>query len=106
MVVTDDKIDTQTIGVFHFIYGLDTASGKTFIYQNDRIDASYHGTGDLFSSVAVGAAVQGMPLPEAFRIAADYTALTIAETLKSPEKPWYGVDFESTLPALLRMLGK
>jgi len=88
------------------IYGLDTRTGKTFIYQNDRVDASFHGTGDLFSSVAVGAAVQGMPLLDAFRIAADYTALTIEETLKNPDKPGYGVDFEATIPALLRMLGK
>ena len=88
------------------IYGLDTVTGKTFIYQNDRVNASYHGTGDLFSSVAVGAAVQGMPLLDAFRIAADYTALTIEETLKSPEKPWYGVDFETTIPKLLHMLNR
>ncbi|MBR6321407.1 MAG: pyridoxamine kinase [Lachnospiraceae bacterium] len=88
------------------IYGLDTVTGKTFVYQNDRVSASYHGTGDLFSSVAVAAAVQGMPLLEAFRIAADYTAFTIEETLKNPDKPGYGVDFEATIPALLRMLGK
>jgi len=88
------------------IYGLDTVTGKTFIYQNDRVNASFHGTGDLFSSVVVGAAVQGMPLLDAFRIAADYTALTIEETLKNPDKPGYGVDFEATIPALIQMLGK
>ena len=86
------------------IYGLDTASGETFLYQNGRIDASYHGTGDLFSSVAVGALVRGLPREDAFRIAADYTAHTIAVTLKNPEKPWYGVDFETTLPDLMKML--
>ncbi len=88
------------------IYGLETATGRTFIYQNDKVDAAYHGTGDLFSSVTVGAAVQGLPLEEAFRIAADYTAQTIEVTLKNPEKPWYGVDFESTLPDLIQMLKK
>ena len=88
------------------LYGLDTGTGRTFRYQNDRVDASFHGTGDLFSSAAIGAAVQGIPLLEAFRIAADYTALTIRETLKNPDKPGYGVDFEATIPALLRMMGK
>ena len=86
------------------IYGLDTVSGETFVYQNGRIDAAYHGTGDLFSSVAVGGLVRGLPREEAFRIAADYTAHTIAVTLKNPEKPWYGVDFEATLPDLMKML--
>ena len=80
-----------------------TETGRTFYYQNDRIDASYHGTGDLFSSVAVGAAVQGMPLEKALQIAADYTAKTIEVTLENPDKPWYGVDFETTLPDLLKM---
>ena len=47
-----------------------------------------------------------MPLLDAFRIAADYTALTIEETLKNPEKPWYGVDFETTIPKLLHMLNR
>ena len=88
------------------VYGLETETGRTFCYQNDRIDASYHGTGDLFSSVAVGAVVQGRPLEEALAIAADYTAETIQVTLDSPEKPWYGVDFETTIPDLLRKLGK
>nr|MBQ6241250.1 pyridoxamine kinase [Lachnospiraceae bacterium] len=88
------------------IYGLNTETGEHFVYQNDRIDASYHGTGDLFSSVAVGALVQGLSLPDAFRIAADYTAHTIDVTLQNPERPWYGVDFETTLPDLMKMLGK
>ena len=88
------------------IYGLNTETGGHFIYQNDRIDASYHGTGDLFSSVAVGGLVQGLSLDDAFRIASDYTARTIDVTLQNPEKPWYGVDFETTLPELMKMLGK
>lgn len=86
------------------VYGMYTETGRTFYYQNDRIDASYHGTGDLFSSVAVGAAVQGMPLEKALQIAADYTAKTIEVTLENPDKPWYGVDFEATLPELMQMV--
>lgn len=86
------------------IYGLDTVSGETFVYQNGRIDASYHGTGDLFSSVAVGALVRGMSLDKAFQIAADHTAHTIQVTLQNPDKPWYGVDFEATMPDLIKML--
>ena len=86
------------------IYGLDTKTGRTFLYQNDRIAASYHGTGDLFSSVSVGGIVRGLSLEESFRIAADYTAKTIETTLKNPENPWYGVDFETTLPELIKML--
>ncbi len=88
------------------IYGLDTETGKTFIYQNDRVNASYHGTGDLFSSVSVGGIVRGLPLLDSFRIAADYTARTIQVTQENPENPWYGVDFETTLPELVDTLRK
>lgn len=83
------------------VYGYDREKNEYFNYQNDLIDAKYHGTGDLFSSAAVGALVKGKSLYESFKIAADYTAFTIAETLKNPKKPWYGVDFEATLPKLI-----
>ena len=84
--------------------GYDTEKKAFFSYQNDRIPAAYHGTGDIFSSVLAGAFVRGIERTEALKIAADYTALTIAETLKNPENPWYGVDFEETIPALVRAL--
>jgi len=86
------------------VYGLDTASGKTFVYQNDRVDATFHGTGDIFASVSVGGIVRGLSLHDAFKTAADYTAKTIAVTMENPDKPWYGVDFEATLPELMEAL--
>ncbi|MBQ9617933.1 MAG: pyridoxamine kinase, partial [Oscillibacter sp.] len=39
------------------VMGLDS-SGALFEYQNERVDAAYHGTGDLFSSVCVGAVLR------------------------------------------------
>ena len=84
--------------------GLDTKTGEFFAYQNDRIPVSYHGTGDIFSSVLAGAFVLGLERTDALRIAADYTRETIAETQKNPENPWYGVDFEAVIPFLLGML--
>lgn len=86
------------------VYGFDTVSGKYFTYQADRIDAAFHGTGDIFASVSVGALVQGISLHDSFKLAADYTAITIQETLKDPKKPWYGVNFESTIPELVKSL--
>lgn len=83
--------------------GYDRSTGDYFTYQNRRIDAAYHGTGDLFSSTCVGEILKGKSTYDAFRIAADYTAHTIEVTLENPKKPWYGVDFETTIPELLRM---
>ncbi|MBM6969173.1 pyridoxamine kinase [Pseudoramibacter alactolyticus] len=86
------------------VMGLDTVSGTFYTYQNDRIDATYHGTGDLFSSTCVGAMMNGIDWQTAMQIAADYTARTIAVTVANPANPWYGVDFETTIPELIRML--
>ena len=84
--------------------GYDSAKKEFFHYQNDRIPAAYHGTGDIFSSVLAGAFVLGIERTGALKTAADYTALTIAKTLENPENPWYGGDFEATIPDLVKAL--
>lgn len=84
--------------------GYDSENKTFFSYQNDRIPAAYHGTGDIFSSVLAGAFVLGLGRENAIRIAADFTAHTIAETLKDPADPWYGVNFETAIPFLLKSL--
>lgn len=83
------------------VMGYDSETGEYFSYQNDKVDALYHGTGDLFASVTIGAIENGLSWEHAFKLAADYTAETIRVTLDNPKKPWYGVDFESTIPALV-----
>ena len=101
-VVTGVSLSEGKTGVM----GYDSRTDETFTYQNDRVNASYHGTGDIFSSVCVGALMRGLGLPEAMKLAADYTADTIRATLQNPAKPWYGVDFEATLPQLIAALDK
>lgn len=101
-VITGASLSEGKTGV----YGLDAVTGKTFSYQNEKVSASYHGTGDLFSSVAVGAMVRGIDVRSAMKIAADHTAETIRVTMKDPGNPWYGVAFESAIPDLIRKLKK
>lgn len=86
--------------------GLDSKTGEYFVYQNGKIPATYHGTGDIFSSVAVGALLRGFSRYDAIKIAADYTAKTIDITRNNPDKPWYGVDFEATIPELVETVEK
>ncbi len=100
-VLTGVSLEPGKTGVM----GYDREADDYFVYQNDRVDATYHGTGDLFSSSCVGAMMRGKSWQEAMKIAADYTAYTIEVTLENPEKPWYGVDFEATIPELLKKLG-
>lgn len=86
------------------VMGYESETGRFFSYQNDRIPTAYHGTGDIFSSVAVGGCMAGLPLDDAMKLAADYTARTIEVTMENPKKPWYGVDFEAVIPWLVNEL--
>ena len=86
--------------------GVNRSSGHAYSYQNRMVDVSYHGTGDLFSAVAAGALACRKGPEFAFRIAADYTAETIRVTKEDSEDPRYGIHFESTIPSLLRLMGK
>ncbi len=96
-VLTGVSLEKGKTGVM----GYERETGEYYLYQNNRIDAVFHGTGDLFSSSCVGEIMKGRNWKDAMRIAADYTARTIEVTLKDPKKPWYGVNFEETLPELI-----
>ncbi|MGN0999820.1 MAG: pyridoxamine kinase [Faecousia sp.] len=79
--------------------------GEIWYYTHPKTPGHYHGTGDLFASAFTGVLMQGNPLRDAVRIAADYTALCTRKTYENPAH-WYGVKFETALPDLIRMLGK
>ena len=86
--------------------GLNTETGEYFEYYTDHVPVSYHGTGDIFSSVVVGALTKGLSLPEAFRVACDYTKETIEYTFREKGADTYGVDFEVTLPQLVSRMAE
>lgn len=78
--------------------------GERYQYFHETIPGQFHGTGDVFSSVVVGALMRGLSLPKALRLAADFTYECIRCTETDPEKRWYGVSFELALPNLLQKL--
>ena len=82
----------------------DNADGSYYHYFQNKIDAAYHGTGDIFSSAFTGALVRGKSIESSIRIAADYTAECIRITKESDSSAWYGVDFELALPRLIEMI--
>ncbi len=65
-------------------------------YYVDRIPKDYHGTGDVFSSVAIGSLENGNSVQDALKEACEFTAESIKRTL--PDKNHnYGVKFEEVL---------
>ena len=75
--------------------------GTGTLVRTSNIPEVFHGTGDLFASTCAGALVQGAPLERAVRLAADYVALTLRRTVQAPDRRWYGVNFQETLPELM-----
>ncbi len=86
------------------IMGYDAEKDQFFHYFHKRINVSFHGTGDIFSSTAAGALVRGFALDQALSLAADFTVECIEETLASPDHVTYGVEFETVLPKLMARL--
>ncbi|MBE5932088.1 MAG: pyridoxamine kinase [Lachnospiraceae bacterium] len=101
-VLTGVSFKEGTTGVM----GYDKANDEFYYYSNKHLPASYHGTGDVFASTCVGAMMNGFTWKEALQIAADYTAECIRITMEDPQGCWYGVNFETAIPELLRLIGK
>ena len=78
--------------------------GNRFSYFTRRCPQSYHGTGDLYSSTVLGGVMRGLDLGDALALAADFVVTCIEATASSKESRWYGVEFESQIPLLCRML--
>jgi len=101
-VLTGVSFKEGTTGVM----GYDRGKDEFFYYPHKRIDASYHGTGDIFASTFVGAIGNGLTWKEAIPVAADYTAKCIEVTLADKNGRWYGVNFEECIPYLLKRMEK
>lgn len=97
VVLTGVSYDTQSTGV------LVSEQGKQTYYRHELLDRGCHGTGDVYASSFVGAYMHGKTVPEAARIAADYTLACIKNTLDDPDH-WYGVKFEPVLGELIEAL--
>lgn len=105
------KFTRQTV----ILTGAGSEPGKTGVvistpegrqhYVHDRVEKSYHGTGDMFAACFTGAYLQGKDLYQAAKIAADFVCESIRNTENDPAH-WYGVKFETALPGLIRMMQK
>lgn len=77
--------------------GASSYDGKVITtLMGEKINKMYHGTGDVFSSVAVACILNEQPLSEVIKTSISFTISAIKETL-SDEDHFYGVKFEQTL---------
>ena len=83
----------------------DAETGSVSYEFEKRIPGYYHGTGDVFGSALLAAIQNDFPLNEAASIAVRFTASSIRKTAQAGTDIRYGVNFEQTIPELLRDLG-
>lgn len=100
IVLTGVYFDEKRLGAVCF-------DGEKYSYiMNDKINAIYHGTGDVFASVLTASIVTGRSLLSSTEIAVKFTCDCIKATLESEPERRYGINFETEIPKLLRYLGK
>lgn len=99
-VLTGVKFNDSELGIM----GYNAEKDEFFSYFHRYVNASFHGTGDIFSSTALGAVMRGMTLEKALALAADYTVDCIERTVQSPGHVNYGVEFERVMPSLVKRI--
>ncbi len=100
VVITGVSFEKGKIGAS--VYHSDSDSFE--YYFNEKIDVSFHGTGDVFSSAFAGALMRGKSAIQSAKIAADFVVDSIKKTLDDKTSHWYGVKFEKAIPRLIKAL--
>ena len=81
----------------------DKTTGEFYCYLKEKIDRTFHGTGDLFASTLFSALLKGYSDKKALKLAVEFTYSAMEATVKNKNAAWYGVDFETVLPLLFDM---
>ncbi len=88
------------------VYSYDSTNDSYFSYFNERLDASFHGTGDIFASSVLGAMMRGLSTEGALAVAVDFTLECMKKTMADENHRFYGVNFEEALPYYISLLEK
>lgn len=86
------------------LYNLTVQNGTFEAAAVKQIGARFSGTGDLFAAVVSGCLLNGAAAADAVRAAAQFVETCVADTVKEPYDPLYGVNFEQNLRLLTEMI--
>ena len=82
--------------------GFDRVNGEYFTVRSDLLHAEFPGTGDIFASVLLGAALRGAPFSVCVKEAAAFVCECIRITQATPQERRNGVSLEFALDWLAR----
>ena len=84
----------------------DSITGELIYADNERINGSFHGTGDVFSSALFSSLVLGHTLGYALEAAVNYTHRCITLTVQAGQEIRYGVCFERALGYFMELMNR
>ena len=97
IVISGLTLDAHTLG--NFVY----ERGKTpTMLPCEKVGGYRSGTGDVFSAILTGCAIQGAPFETAVRRASDFISKTIRRTIELGIPPTDGICFEEYLADLAK----
>ena len=96
IVLTGVYFDSKQLGAAAYDKEYDSVSYAF----SEKIEGSYHGTGDVFGSVLLGALMNGLTINKGIQIAADFTSESIKRTKEAGTDRRFGVNFEAGLAGL------
>ena len=100
--LTGISLEEDKIGVYYY----DSVEDKYFSYYNEKLPKSFHGTGDIYASSALGAMMRGISVEDSLAIAVDFTLECMKKTLADENSRFYGVNFEEALPFYIESINK
>ncbi|MBQ7726433.1 MAG: pyridoxamine kinase [Clostridia bacterium] len=93
-ILTGVSGEHDTIGAIGF-------DGRDFFSAfTEKLPGAFHGTGDVFTTSLTAALVRGWEIVNATRLAVDFTADCLRETIKTNAEERFGLRFESRLADL------
>lgn len=92
VIITGVSYEVGKIGAVAYLKNED----KTIEYFTTKMEKSYHGTGDIFSSVLIANLLNGNDINECLKDACEFIVDCIKETMPD-EAHGYGVKFEQVL---------
>lgn len=97
VILTGVSFEDDKLGVAMY----DKDLNKIDYYFTEKIDKSFHGTGDIWASAFYGSLIKGKSMYDACKLACDFTVQAIKYTYDD-DAHWYGVHFEEALDMLTK----
>ena len=88
------------------VVSYDSVKNEFSEYFREIVHDNFHGTGDVFSSVAVSSLVKGMSPMSSIEIATDFVVECIHKTVPDKINHAYSVKFEECLPYLIKRMSE